>query len=72
MPASPTANNYPLNEQWAPLALYGKRAPLRRKLHIYTRIITVSLCIRQRFIWIRPCDLQSTAVNLWRSTDWRL
>jgi len=31
MPASPTASNYPLNEQWAPLAVYGKRAPLRRK-----------------------------------------
>ena len=31
MPASPIASNYPLNEQWAPLALYGKRAPLRRK-----------------------------------------
>ena len=23
---------YPLNEQWAPLAVYGKRAPLQRKL----------------------------------------
>jgi len=32
MPASPIASNYPLNEQWAPLAVYGKRAPLRRKL----------------------------------------
>jgi len=27
MPASPIASNYPLNEQWAPLAVYGKRAP---------------------------------------------
>jgi len=26
-PASPIASNYPLNEQWAPLAVYGKRAP---------------------------------------------
>ena len=32
MPASPIASHYPLNEQWAPLAVYGKRAPLRRKL----------------------------------------
>jgi len=32
MPASPIASNYPLNEQWAPLAVYGKRAPLQRKL----------------------------------------
>jgi len=32
IPPSPIASNYPLNEQWAPLALYGKRAPLRRKL----------------------------------------
>ena len=32
MSASPIASNYPLNEQWAPLAVYGKRAPLRRKL----------------------------------------
>ena len=32
MPASPIAGNYPLNEQWAPLALYGKKAPLQRKL----------------------------------------
>ena len=32
MPASPIASNYPLNEQWAPLAVYGKRAALRRKL----------------------------------------
>jgi len=32
MPASPIASNYPLTEQWAPLALYGKRTPLRRKL----------------------------------------
>ena len=32
MPASPIASNYPLNEQWAPLAVYGKRVPLRRKL----------------------------------------
>jgi len=32
IPASPIASNYPLNEQWAPLALYGKKAPLRRKL----------------------------------------
>ena len=32
MPASPIASNYPLNKQWAPLAVYGKRAPLRRKL----------------------------------------
>ena len=32
MPASPIASNYPRNEQWAPLAVYGKRAPLRRKL----------------------------------------
>ena len=32
MPASPIASNYPLNEQWAPLAVYGIRAPLRRKL----------------------------------------
>jgi len=26
MPASPIASNYLLNEQWAPLAVYGKRA----------------------------------------------
>ena len=32
MPASPIASNFPLNEQLAPLAVYGKRAPLRRKL----------------------------------------
>ena len=32
MPASPIASKYPLNEQWAPLAVYGKRVPLRRKL----------------------------------------
>ena len=32
MPASPIAGNYPLNKQWAPLAVYGKRAPIRRKL----------------------------------------
>jgi len=32
MPASPIARNYPLNEQRAPLAVYGKRASLRRKL----------------------------------------
>jgi len=32
MPASPIASNYPLNEQWAPLAVYDKRAPLQRKL----------------------------------------
>jgi len=32
MPASPIASNYPLAEQWAPLAVYGKRAPLWRKL----------------------------------------
>jgi len=32
MPASPIASNYPLNEQWAPFAVYGTRAPLRRKL----------------------------------------
>ena len=32
MPALPIASNYPLNGQWAPLALYGKRAPVRRKL----------------------------------------
>jgi len=32
MPASPIASNYTRNEQWAPLAVYGKRAPLRRKL----------------------------------------
>jgi len=32
MPASLIASNYPLNEQCAPLAMYGKRAPLRRKL----------------------------------------
>ena len=32
MPASPNASNYPLDEQWAPLAVYGKKAPLRRKL----------------------------------------
>ena len=32
MPASSIASNYPLNEQWAPLAQYGKRVPLRRKL----------------------------------------
>jgi len=24
MPASPIASNYPLNEQWAPLAVYDK------------------------------------------------
>ena len=23
MPASPITSNYPLNEQWAPLAVYG-------------------------------------------------
>ena len=38
MPASPTASNYPLNKQWAPLALYGKRAPLRRKLRSSTNM----------------------------------
>ena len=32
MSASPIASNYPFSEQWAPLAVYGKRAPLRRKL----------------------------------------
>jgi len=32
IPASPIASNYPLNEQWAPLAVYGKRAPLGSKL----------------------------------------
>ena len=32
MPASPIASKYPLNEQWAPLVVYGKRASLRRKL----------------------------------------
>jgi len=32
MLASPIARNYPRNEQWAPSAVYGKRAPLRRKL----------------------------------------
>ena len=32
MPATPIASNYSLNEQWAPLAVYGKRAPFRRKL----------------------------------------
>ena len=32
MPASPITNNYTRIEQWAPLAVYGKRAPLRRKL----------------------------------------
>jgi len=32
MPASPIASNYPVNEQWAPLAVHGKRAPLRRNL----------------------------------------
>ena len=32
MPASPIARNYPNNEQWAPLVVYGKRAPLRTKL----------------------------------------
>ena len=32
MPASPIASNYPLNKQWAPFVLYGKSAPLRRKL----------------------------------------
>jgi len=40
MPASPIASNYTRNEQWAPLAMYGKRAPLRRKLrgqHTLTR-----------------------------------
>jgi len=31
MPVSPIASNYPLSEQWAPLAVYGKRATLRRK-----------------------------------------
>jgi len=30
--ASPIASNYTRNEQWAPLAVYGKRARLRRKL----------------------------------------
>jgi len=28
MPESPIASNYTRNEQWAPLAVYGKRAPL--------------------------------------------
>ena len=40
MPASPIASNYLLNEQWAPLAVHGKRAPLRRKLrgqHKYSK-----------------------------------
>ena len=32
MPTSPIASNYPLNKQWAPLAVYGKKAPLQRKL----------------------------------------
>jgi len=32
MPAPPIASNYALNEQWAPLVVHGKRAPLRRKL----------------------------------------
>ena len=32
MPASSIASNYPLHEHWAPLAVYGMRAPLRRKL----------------------------------------
>ena len=32
MPASPIASNYLLNERWAPLEVYGTRAPLRRKL----------------------------------------
>jgi len=32
IPGSPIARDYPLNERWASLALYGKRAPLRRKL----------------------------------------
>jgi len=32
MPASRIASNYPLNEQWASLAVYGKKALLRRKL----------------------------------------
>jgi len=31
-PASPIASNYPVNEQWAPLAVNGTRAPLRGKL----------------------------------------
>jgi len=31
-PASPIANNYLLNERWAPMELYGMRAPLWRKL----------------------------------------
>jgi len=31
-PALPIVINYPLNKQWAPLAVYGKRAALRRKL----------------------------------------
>jgi len=32
IPALPIASNYPLNKQCAPLAVYGKGAPLRRKL----------------------------------------
>jgi len=31
MPASPIASNYPLNEQRAPLVVYGKRAPLSKE-----------------------------------------
>ena len=32
MPESPNTSNYPLNDQWAPLAVYGKSAPIRREL----------------------------------------
>ena len=32
MPALPIASNYLLNEQWVPLAVYGMRALLQRKL----------------------------------------
>jgi len=32
----PIQSNYPFTEQWVPLAVYGLRAPFRRKLRAST------------------------------------
>jgi len=51
MPASRIASNYPLNERWAPLAVNGTRAPLRRKLRGQPKLTRKAQMLPKCCVW---------------------
>ena len=69
MPASPIASNYLLNEWWAPLEVYGTRAPLRRKLRGQHKQIVTAKRLKKGTVQNARWRLHDLSLSLWALDD---